>query len=216
MRPGGIQELPQVVPVFPLPGALLLPFGELPLNIFEPRYLAMCDDALAGARLIGMIQPLDPDSSDPAPALCRVGCAGRITSFRETLDNRYLIALTGLCRFAAAEELAPRSGYRRLRADWSAYRADFRTPDAECAPRGRLLPALRDYCRARGLKADWKAIEGASGAQLVTALSMLCPFGPREKQALLESPDLAGRAELMISLMTMAALERDESSAALN
>lgn len=216
MRPQSIVELPGVVPAFPLPGALLLPFGELPLNIFEPRYLAMCDDALGGSRLIGMIQPRDPEDSTPAPALCRVGCAGRITSFRETLDNRYLISLTGLCRFDAAEELPLKDGYRRLRVDWSAYRSDFKTPDARAVPRDRLLPVLRNYCKANNLAADWKSIEKASGAQLVTTLAMLCPFGAREKQALLESADLAARSELMISLMAMAVLENEDPGSALN
>lgn len=216
MRPRGIVDLPDAIPVFPLPGVLLLPFGELPLNVFEPRYLAMCDDALGGARLIGMIQPEDPKDDADAPALCRVGCAGRITRFQETLDNRYLITLTGLCRFAVAGELEPKGGYRRTRVDWGPYRDDFKTPDAARVPLKRLMPVLRDYCRANNLAADWKSIEAASGAQLVTTLAMLCPFGPREKQALLESDDLAGRAELMISLMAMAVLERDEPGSAIN
>ncbi len=216
MRPSGIAALPEVIPVFPLPGVLLLPFGELPLNIFEPRYLAMCDDALGGMRLIGMIQPRDPDNAARNPPLYRVGCAGRITSFRETLDNRYLITLTGLCRFATVEELPPKNDYRRMRVEWSAYQADFKTPDAESVPRERLLPVLRDYCKANNLSADWRSIENAPNARLVTTLAMLCPFGAREKQALLESGDVAGRAELMISLMAMAVLERDESGPAVN
>ena len=216
MRPHSIVELPETIPAFPLPGVLLLPFGELPLNVFEPRYLAMCDAALGGSRLIGMIQPRDPDDDAPAPALCRVGCAGRITAFRETLDNHYLISLTGLCRFATTEELPLKDGYRRLRVDWSAYRSDFKTPDGRAAPRARLLPVLRNYCKASKLAADWKSIEKASGAQLVTTLAMLCPFGAREKQALLESADLAARAELMISLMAMAVLESEEPGSALN
>ena len=216
MRPHGIGQLPEVVPVFPLTGVLLLPFGELPLNIFEPRYLAMCDAALGGPRLVGMVQPTEPESAARRPPLCRVGCAGRITRFRETLDNRYLITLTGLCRFAIRDELPLKDGYRRARVDWSAYRGDFRTPDSARVPRDRLLPVLRDYCRATDLSADWASIEKASGAQLITTLAMLCPFGPREKQALLESADLAGRAELIISLMAMAVLERDESGSTLN
>ena len=216
MRPTNILQLPETIPLFPLPGALLLPFGELPLNIFEPRYLAMCDDALGGSRLIGMIQPRDPDSAARDPDLCHVGCAGRITSFRETLDNRYLIALAGLCRFTVVDELTSKGGYRRARVDWSAYRGDFKTPDPRGVPRDRLLPVLRDYCQANNLAADWKAIEKASGAQLVTMLAMLCPFAAREKQALLESDDLAGRAELMISLMAMAVLERREPGSTLN
>ena len=216
MRPTSILQLPEVIPVFPLPGVLLLPFGELPLNVFEPRYLAMCDDALGGPRLIGMIQPQDPDSAARDPDLCRIGCAGRITGFRETLDNRYLVTLTGLCRFAVVDELEPKDGYRRVRADWGAFRADFKTPDPRGVSRARLLPVLRDYCKAANLAADWRSIEKVSGAQLVTVLAMLCPFAAREKQALLESDDLAGRAELMISLMAMAVLERREPGSTIN
>ena len=216
MRPRGIAELPEIIPVFPLPGVLLLPFGELPLNVFEPRYLAMCDAALGGPRLIGMIQPEDPETTASDPALCRVGCAGRITRFRETLDNRYLITLTGLCRFAVVEEYAQKDGYRRMRVDWGVFGSDFKTPDAGGVPRERLMPVLRDYCRANNLAADWKSIEKAPGAQLVTTLAMLCPFGAREKQALLETEDLAARAELMISLMAMAVLERNDSGPTVN
>ncbi len=216
MRQGAITELPDVIPVFPLPGVLLLPFAELPLNIFEPRYLAMCDDALGGSRLVGMIQPSDPTSGERNPPLCGVGCAGRITRFSETLDNRYRIVLTGLCRFAIAEELPLKKGYRRMRVDWAPYGGDFRTPDASSIPRDRLLPVLRDYCRTNNLKANWKSIENTPGAQLVTSLAMTCPFNPREKQALLESKDVEGRAELIISLMAMAIVERNEAGSTLN
>ena len=216
MRPGGIAELPEIVPVFPLAGVVLLPFGELPLNVFEPRYLAMCDDALGGTRLIGMIQPEDPEDKTDAPTLCRVGCAGRITRFRETADNRYLITLSGLCRFAAGDELPQKDGYRRMRVDWTPYGDDFRTPEDDAVPRDRLLEALRDYCRAHNLAADWKSAESAPGAQLVAALAIMCPFGPREKQALLEAEDAARRADLLVSLLAMAVHERRDAGPALN
>jgi Lon protease-like protein len=207
MRPASIRELPEVIPAFPLAGVVLLPFGRLPLNIFEPRYLAMTRDALAGDRLIGMVQPEDPDAAAREPALYRVGCAGRITSFAETDDNRFLITLTGLCRFATRDEFAPKDGYRRVRVEWSSYADDLRVSDAGAIPRERLLSALRDYFRVHRISADWRAIEAAPGDQLVTTLAMVCPFEPCEKQALLESPGLAERAELMISLLAMSVLD---------
>jgi len=207
MRPASITELPGVIAVFPLPGVLLLPFGRLPLNIFEPRYLAMTRDALAGDRLIGMIQPADPESPARNPPLYRVGCAGRITSFTETDDNRFLITLTGLCRFETVDELPHKDGYRRMRVDWSAYAGDMRTINAARLPRARLLPALREYFRVHGIRADWKSVEAAPADLLLTSLAMACPFEPREKQALLETAGIAERAELMISLLTMSVLD---------
>ncbi len=215
MRPDTIAELPQVIPVFPLSGALLLPFGMLPLNIFEPRYLAMVRDVLASDRIIGMIQPTDIEADDDHPALYAIGCAGRITSFTETDDNRFLITLTGLCRFTVTGELPLHDGYRRAEADWTGFAEDMQHADAT-VPRERLVPAIREYCQSRNIAADWKAIEDAPGHQLVTTLSMLCPFAPNEKQALLESPNLEARAELMISLMAMAVLDRDSPEQRLN
>lgn len=215
MRPDTIAELPTIIPVFPLSGALLLPFGKLPLNIFEPRYLAMVRDALAADRVIGMIQPADAEPGDDHPALYSVGCAGRLTSFTETDDNRFLITLTGLCRFKVTGELPLHDGYRRAQVDWSGFADDLRHADA-MVPRERLVPTLREYCQSRNIAADWKAIEDAPGHQLVTTLSMLCPFAPNEKQALLESPSLEARAELMISLMAMAVLDRDSPEQSLN
>lgn len=216
MGPITIAELPDAIPVFPLPGALLLPFGQLPLNIFEPRYLAMVDDALAGDRMIGMIQPEDPEAADRDPALYSIGCGGRITSFSETDDNRYLITLSGLCRFAVIGEQPLKDGYRRAAVDWTRFADDMETLSNNDLPRERLLPALRDYCHTRNIAADWKAIEDAPSYQLVTSLAMLCPFAPNEKQALLESPGLVERAELMISLMAMAALDGDGRDSSVN
>ncbi len=198
---------PETLPIFPLAGVLLLPRGQLTLNVFEPRYLAMTRDTLGGERLIGMIQPVDPRHSDANPPLYRLGCAGRITAFAETEDNRFLITLTGLCRFAVGEELALKDGYRRVRADWTAFADDLRVPEPGSVPEKRLKTALGAYLSAQGIDADWKSIETASGDQLVTSLAMACPFAPSEKQALLESPRLVDRAELMISLMAMSVLD---------
>ena len=209
MRPRSIKDLPDAIPIFPLPGALLLPHGQLPLNIFEPRYLAMVEDAIAGNRLIGMVQPEDPETADREPSIYAIGCGGRITSFSETDDNRYLITLTGLCRFRVTGEQPLKDGYRRADVDWTPFADDMKSLSDTNLPRERLLPVLREYCQSRNIPADWKAIENAPGYQLVTSLAMLCPFAPNEKQALLESPCLVERAELMISLMAMAALDHE-------
>ncbi len=216
MRPVSIDELPDTLAVFPLPGVLLLPQGRLPLNIFEPRYLAMTNDALGAERLIGMIQPADPADASENPPLYGVGCAGRITSFSETEDNRFLITLTGVCRFGVGEELALVDGYRRVRPDWSSHAGDLRVPDAAAVPRERLLPPLKAYFTAHDIEVDWQAIEKASSDQLVTSLAMACPFSPGEKQALLEAPRLADRAELMISLLAMSALDGGDASDSVN
>ena len=216
MRPSSITELPDTLAIFPLAGVLLLPFGQLPLTIFEPRYLAMTADALGGERLIGMIQPLDPHHSDANPPLYRLGCAGRITTFAETDDNRFLITLTGLCRFAVSEELALKDGYRRVRPDWTPFAGDLREPEPASVPEKRLKSALEDYLRAQGIDADWKSIATAPGDRLVTSLAMACPFAPNEKQALLESPRLADRAELMISLMAMSVLDGEGGARQVN
>jgi hypothetical protein len=204
------ERLPGSIAIFPLSGAVLLPRGRLPLNIFEPRYLAMTRDALAGEhRLIGMIQPLEPETADPAdhPAIYKTGCAGRIISFNETDDGRFQIVLAGLARFDVGEEIATTAGYRRVAADWSRYRRDL-DDDAGAIDRPRLLARLRDYFKVSGLKADWSAVEGAPDERLVTTLTMVCPFRPSEKQALLESPDLASRAAVMTTLIEMALTER--------
>lgn len=199
-------ELPSSLPVFPLNGVLLLPRGVLPLNIFEPRYLAMVDAALAGSRLIGMVQPTDADaghSPQGEPAIYRIGCAGRITSFDETDDGRYLIALTGVCRFRVTGESLSNRGYRIAEADWSAFAGDY--DEAPVAlDRERLTTALGAYFRQHEISADWEAIDETPDERLVTSLSMICPFAPTEKQALLEAPTLAERAEMMMSLVEMA------------
>ena len=197
--------LPATLPIFPLPGALLLPRGRLPLNIFEPRYLSMTRDALASDRLIGMIQP----SGDPAgetPPLYRTGCAGRITAFSETDDGRYLITLTGLCRFDLVREVPAVGGYRRVLADFAPYAADLATASEISIDRDRLVNALRAYFIQRDIAVDWDAIAETPDEGLVTSLAMVCPFEPSEKQALLQSPDLTERGRVLTALIEMALL----------
>lgn len=205
----GIDDLPATLPVFPLPGVLLLPGGRLPLNIFEPRYLAMFDDALAGNRLIGMIQPSAGQEQATVPDLYSTGCAGRIVQFSETEDGRYLTTLLGVARFETTSEVDSMRGYRRVIADWKPFHGDLgRQGDPEI-DRDRLLASLKGYFGRNGIKADWEAIEKSDDSQLVTTLPMLCPFSPTEKQALLVAPSLGDRAETMIALMEMASHPTD-------
>lgn len=200
-------DLPAEIPVFPLPGALLLPQGRLPLNIFEPRYLAMTSDALAAGRVFGMIQP-DPgaEAGPKGPGLYRIGCLGRLTSFAETEDGRFLVTLTGLVRFRVVEELAMHRGYRRVRADYDPFRNDMHEGEpAARLDREALLAALRPFFRARGIEANWDAVDQASDAMLVLTLAMVCPFEPREKQALLEAEGAEARAAMLVALLQMGA-----------
>jgi Lon protease-like protein len=199
----GPPDLPDVIPVFPLPGALLLPRGQMPLNIFEPRYLAMVDDAIAGDRLIGMIQPR-AGSDDPEPVLCDVGCVGRIVSLNETGDSRYLITLAGVARFRALEEIPEAWPYRRVRITTTPYALDFVERAGEDAvDRAALLRALREFLDANELEADWRSVGEATTEALVNSLSMMSPYGPAEKQALLEAPDLKTRAETLVAITEM-------------
>ncbi len=196
-------DLPGVIPVFPLAGALLLPRGQMPLNIFEPRYLAMIDDALRdGHRLIGMIQP-DPTQSGPAskPPLYKIGCAGRITQLAESGDGRYLIELTGVARFHIEEELTVSTAYRQCRVTFAPFADDFIARKGENAvDREALLHALREFLKANDLKTDWEGIEHAPNEALVNALAMMSPYGAAEKQALLEAKDLKSRAEILVAV----------------
>ena len=199
----GSADLPQTIPVFPLPGALLLPRGQMPLNIFEPRYLAMIDDSMRdGHRLIGMIQP-DPTHPGPEhkPNLFKVGCVGRITQLAETGDGRYLIQLTGVARFRIEEELRVATDYRQCRVSYVPFADDFiARKGEEQVDRKKLLEALSAFLKANNLKTDWQGIESAPNEALVNALAMMSPYGAAEKQALLEAPDLKSRAEILIAV----------------
>jgi Lon protease-like protein len=193
-----------VIAIFPLPGALLLPRGQMPLNIFEPRYLAMVDDVMrSGLRVIGMIQP-DPAHPGPDPTkphLFRAGCVGRITQLAESGDGRYLIQLTGVARFRIEEELAVTTPYRQCRVTYQPFLADFTARKGENeVDRKTLLRTLADFLKANNLKADWEGIENAPNEALVNALAMMSPYGPAEKQALLEAPDLKTRAEILVAV----------------
>jgi Lon protease-like protein len=203
-----IEQLPATLPIFPLGGVLLLPGGELPLNVFEPRYLEMTRDALKADRLVGMVQPREGQDEASVPEVYRLGCAGRITEFSETDDGRYLITLAGLCRFDIREELPAAGGYRRVVPDFAPYFDDFKDAPDGVVDRKRLADSLRVYFRLQSIKADWKAIETARDERVVTTLAMLCPFAPSEKQALLECRDLAERGRVLIALFEMAALGR--------
>ncbi len=200
----GPEAVPAVIPVFPLPGALLLPRGQMPLNIFEPRYLAMVDDALrSGQRLIGMIQP-DPahPGTDPnKPNLFHVGCVGRMTQIAESGDGRYLIQLTGVARFRIEEELSVTTPYRQCKVTYQPFVDDF-TPrmGEDEVDRRALLRALTAFLKANNLKADWDGIENAPNEALVNALAMMSPYDAAEKQAMLEAPDLKTRAEILVAV----------------
>jgi Lon protease-like protein len=198
----GPQDCPAVIPVFPLPGALLLPRGQMPLNIFEPRYLSMVDDALKGDRVIGMIQPdVEAGGSALTPRLYRVGCAGRITQFAETGDGRYLITLVGIGRFKVEEELTATTLYRQCRVTFEPFTTDFvARAGEEKVDRAGVLKALRDFVEAADVRVDWEGIDQAPNEALVNALCMMSPFGAKEKQALLEAPDLQRRAEVLIAI----------------
>jgi len=206
-RRGGA-ALPAILPIFPLTGVLLLPRGRLPLNIFEPRYLAMTRDALAGERLIGMVQPSDPAASGSNPPVYPTGCAGRITSFSETEDGRFLITLTGASRFRIREELTLLEGYRRVVPDWHEFARDVEGEEMPEFDRERLMRGLRGYFQQHQISADWDSITSVGGERLVTSIAMICPFDPSEKQALLEAPDLGERARLLTAIVEMAVMQR--------
>jgi Lon protease-like protein len=208
-----LEDLPTEIAVFPLPGALLLPRGRLPLNIFEPRYLAMVEDSLANKRIFGMIQPnAHAPRGETGPGLYRIGCVGRLSHFSETGDGRYLITLTGIARFVVQRELSMRHGYRRVEADFSPFGADLMVPNGlDPTIRGDIMEALRPYFVAKGIDANWDAIEAMQDAMLVTTLSMLCPFDTAEKQALLEAPTETDRAADLVALLRMALHEANGS-----
>lgn len=206
-----VEDLPAEFAVFPLPGALLLPRGRLPLRIFEPRYVAMTEDALGAGRMFGMIQP-DPNRGDgeKGPALFRIGCLGRLSAFSETDEGHYLITLTGVVRFTIAEEIDMRRGYRRVRGDFAPWHGDLElAPRPLAVERDALLAALRGYLGRRSVNANWEAIRKLPDEMLVVTLAMICPFEPAEKQALLEAAGEAEQAATLLALLQMGAAASD-------
>lgn len=209
------KDIPDLIPVFPLPRALLLPRTELPLNIFEPRYLQMIEDAIQGDRVIGMIQPNEPEeNASKVPPLYQIGCAGRITTFAETGDGRYQVVLTGIARFRVIEEVSVTTPYRQCKVDYNVFAEDLVQGIGEDeVDREALLKTLANYLAANSIEADWSGITQAPTEALVNGLSLMSPFGVREKQALLEARDLRHRAELLVAAteITLAAGEADEN-----
>ena len=200
-------DLPGIMPIFPLTGVLLLPRAALPLNVFEPRYLELVDDALKSNRLIGIIQPTESEETVLRPKLSQVGCAGRVISWRETDDNRYLITLAGLCRFRVKEEVSALSAYRQVACDFAPFAGDLAQGDEDGDfPRERLLSALKDYLSRRDMKANWKSVMTAPAESLVNALAMMCPFEPAEKQALLEAPSWEERVSTLVALLEISTM----------
>src|SRR6201986_176350 len=202
----GTSDLPEIIPVFPLPGALLLPRGQMPLNIFEPRYLAMVDDCFRdGHRLIGMIQPdVTHSHNGEVPTLFKVGCVGRITQLAESGDGRYILELTGVSRYKVIEEMTVLTAYRQCRVDYFPFIDDFTARKGEDdVDRDALLAVLTDFLKANNLKVDWEGIESAPNEALVNALAMMSPYGSAEKQAMLEAPDLKTRAEILVAVTEM-------------
>lgn len=203
-----IEDLPHTLPVFPLTGAMMLPRARLPLNIFEPRYLAMIDGALSANRVVGMIQPRPADPGTELPPLYDVGCAGRLTQFAETGDGRYLITLTGICRFRVKRELQVMTLYRQVEANWDGFENDLYPDESELPfERDSLVDALKTYFARFGQEVDWDALRAAPAEAMVGSLTAVCPFRPEEKQALLEAPTLRQRAEILVGLIEMAIAE---------
>ena len=206
----GFDQLSRTIPLFPLTGTLLLPRDNLPLRIFEPRYLAMVSDAMAGDRLIGMIQPADANEDmldgSKAPATYRAGCVGRIMVHEAAEDGDQHVTLTGICRFSIIDELPVRRGYRRALVSYARYRRDLEPENSDPVDRGGLFTALRGYFEVHDFGAEWDALEQFPGEALVTSLAMMCPFEPREKQALLEAGTLAERARVLTTLLELSSL----------
>ncbi len=199
-----LEDLPATIPLFPLSGAVVFARAQLPLHIFEPRYLAMVSDALAGTRTIGMVQPRDEAGGASEPRVYPVGCAGRLTRFQELDDGRNLITLSGLCRFEIVEELERTTPYRQFVVDYDRFAADLKPADLAAVDREELVAAVNKYVAHQERKSDWESIEQADTETLVNALGMLCPFAPSEKQALVEAADFAARSEILRALLDMA------------
>ncbi|MDR9393592.1 LON peptidase substrate-binding domain-containing protein [Roseovarius sp. SYSU LYC5161] len=198
-------DLPDTIPIFPLPGALLLPRSRLPLHLFEPRYLAMLDDALkTSERLVGMIQPNEVPGRG-GNGLHSIGCVGRVTQFSETEDSRYMITLTGISRFRLVEEVNGFTPYRRAKVSWNGFERDLGPPDADPRfDRAGFLKLLERYFQIRELETDWDSLKEADDELLVNSLAMLLGFEPEDKQALLEAPSLSTRRETLVTLLEFA------------
>ena len=207
-RPALPVDLPKTLPVFPLDGALLLPGAELPLRIFEPRYLNMLDDVMGGARMIGMVQTTGGDRA--RPNLARIGCGGRVTRFRDGAEGDYLITLTGVCRFRIVEELGRPTPYRQVRADFGPFAGDLAPGRRTGGERTRLARALKTYLNRREMDVDESALNAAPLDELVAGLAMSLPFSPAEKQALLEAPDRSDRQDVLTALLEIDALTDDD------
>jgi uncharacterized protein len=201
-----VADLPDMIPVFPLPGALLLPRARLPLHLFEPRYLQMLDDALKTKhRLIGMIQPRDMPAGSTEKRLQAIGCAGRLTGFSETEDGRYMITLSGISRFRVKEEVQGFTPYRRCNVEWAAFGRDMGPAEDDTGfDRAAFLKLLGRYFTAMEMSTDWGSLNEAEPELLINSLSMLCPFDPEDKQALLEAPSLTTRRETLVTLLEFA------------
>lgn len=194
-------DLPQTIPLFPLEGAILYPRGVLALNIFEPRYLNMVDDALGGDRLIGMIQPATGEEGEPVPNLADVGTVGRITTFSETDDGRYLVTLTGVSRFNLERELKPGTPYRQALVSYDAFADDFAPASDRGIDRAKLMASLKTYAALHGFNVDWDSVEEAPTETVINVAAQICPFDAAAKQALLETRDLPERARALIALL---------------
>ncbi len=205
-RKFSLADLPDTIPIFPLPGALLLPRARLPLNIFEPRYLAMLEDALKTPhRLVGMVQPVSVPEGEGKGRLHRIGCAGRVTALQETEDGRYLVTLTGVCRFRVGEMQEGFTPYLRAAADWASFGRDLGRAEKDAEfDRPAFLQVLARFFDSAQLSSDWDSLKEADPELLINSLSILCPFDPEEKQALLEAPTLGNRRETLMTLMEFA------------
>ncbi len=207
------EDLPRAIAIFPLSGALLLPRTQLPLNIFEPRYLQMVDDAIRGTRVIGMVQPVDGAEDTLVPPVYPVGCAGRITAYAETSDGRLVITLSGIARFRICYELESLTPYRQVEAEYEPFADDLKPGLGEQqVDRELLLKTFGAFLDANKLKADWKEVAAAPTEALVNSLSVISPYPPPEKQALLEASDLKARSEVLIALTEMALAKGDDGA----
>jgi len=204
MRTDLHRKLPTVIPIFPLSGVILLPSTKLPLNIFEPRYVKMTRDALKSDWIIGMVQPRTFNQDGTIPDVYQIGCAGKIIAFSETDDGRILITLAGIARFKITNELPQIQEYRRTEVDWCPFEDDLHANGEQVIDRPRFEEVLRQYFAVRRIRAPWNEIERIADTELITSLAMQCPFTFQEKQALLEAPGIRDRAELILSLLTMA------------